>query len=128
MDKKITLTALVFGFVSIVLGAFGAHTLKKILEVDQLSSFETGVKFMMYHALFLLFIATNQLIDSKQKKIIYSLVLFGTILFSFSIFLLTTTAITGINFKFVGPITPIGGLFLIFSWGVTFYYIVVKKS
>ena len=54
MEKKILLTALIFGFVSIVLGAFGAHALKKVLSPDQLTSFEVGVRYMMYHALFLL--------------------------------------------------------------------------
>jgi uncharacterized membrane protein YgdD (TMEM256/DUF423 family) len=128
MNKKIILTGLLLGLISIILGAFGAHALKKVLTVDQLSSFETGVKYMMYHALFLLFVATNQLLESKQKKIVSILVLFGILFFSFSIFLLTTTAITGINFKFLGPITPFGGLLLIVAWLMTFYYIVVKKG
>ncbi len=127
MDKKIILTALFFGFISIVLGAFGAHALKKVLSVDQLSSFEVGVRYMMYHALFLLFIGTTQILLPEQKNIIYYLTLFGTLFFSVSIFLLSTSNATGINFKFLGPITPIGGLFLITSWALVFYYVIVKK-
>lgn len=127
MDKKIILTALIFGIISIVLGAFGAHALKKMLTVDQLSSFEIGVKYLMYQAFFLFFIGTTQMVLEKQKRNIYYFTLFGTILFSGSIFLLTTKTVSGIDFKFLGPITPIGGLFLILSWGITFYYIVVKK-
>lgn len=127
MEKKIILTALVFGFVSIVLGAFGAHALKKVLNPDQISSFEVGVRYLMYHALFLLFIGTTQFILLEQKSIIYYLALFGTLFFSVSIFLLSTGSVTGINFKFLGPITPIGGLLLITSWALAFYYVIVKK-
>lgn len=127
MDKKIILTALFFGFISIVLGAFGAHALKKVLTLEQLSSFEVGIRYMMYHALFLLFIGTTQFILPTQKNIIYYLTLFGTLFFSTSIFLLSTSNVTGIDFKFLGPITPIGGLLLITSWALVFYYVIVKK-
>ncbi len=112
MNKKIILTALVFGFVSIILGAFGAHALKKVLTLEQLSSFEVGVKYMMYHALFLLFVSMTTFMEMKQKKVVFYLTLFGTILFSGSIFLLTSGTIIGLNFKFLGPITPIGDYFL----------------
>jgi uncharacterized membrane protein YgdD (TMEM256/DUF423 family) len=128
MNKKIILTGLFLGFVSIVLGAFGAHALKKTLTIDQLSSFETGVKYMMYHALFLLFLGSNSFFEEKKRNIIFKLVLIGVLLFSFSIFLLTTSSVTGLNLGFIGPITPIGGLLLIVSWLLTFYYIVVKKG
>jgi uncharacterized membrane protein YgdD (TMEM256/DUF423 family) len=127
MDKKITLTALSFGFVSIVLGAFGAHKLKEVLTSDLLSSFEVGVRYMMYHALFLLFIGTTHFISDKQKGIIYYLTLLGTVFFSGSIFLLSTGNVMGIDFKFLGPVTPIGGLLLITSWALAFYYVIVKK-
>ena len=128
MDKKIILTALVFGFISIVLGAFGAHALKKVLTPEQLSSFEVGVRYLMYHGLFLLFIGTTQMLLPEQKKIVFYLTLLGTILFSGSIFLLASSGVMGLNFKFLGPITPIGGLFLIASWVISFYYISIKKA
>lgn len=127
MDKKIILTGLLLGFVSIVLGAFGAHKLKDILSAEHLSSFEVGVRYMMYHALFLLFIGNTPLLLDKQKNSIYYLALIGTLFFSLSIFLLTTTEVTRIDFKFLGPITPLGGLFLITSWAMAFYYVIVKK-
>ena len=128
MDKKIILTALVFGFISIILGAFGAHALKKVLTPEQLSSFEVGVRYLMYHGLFLLFIGTTQMLLPEQKNIVFYLTLFGTILFSGSIFLLSSSGVTGINFKFLGPVTPIGGLFLITSWIMAFYYMSIKKG
>ena len=68
MDKKIVSTAAFIGMITIILGAFGAHALKKLLLPEQLITFETGVKYQMYHALFLLFIGTTNLIDNHTKK------------------------------------------------------------
>ena len=116
MENRITITGLFFGVTSIILGAFGAHALKNYLTPEQLISFETGVKYQMYHALFLLFLAKNESINLKTKKTVYYLISIGVILFSFSIFLLTTKNVTSIDFKFLGPITPVGGLLLISGW------------
>lgn len=120
MDKKIVLVALVFGFVAIVVGAFGAHGLKKVLTTEQLASFEVGVRYLMYHALFLLFLGSTQMVLPEQKNLIFWLAVSGTVLFSGSIFLLTTSGATGVNFKFLGPITPIGGLLLLGAWAMLF--------
>jgi uncharacterized membrane protein YgdD (TMEM256/DUF423 family) len=128
MNKKVILTGIVFGFVSIVLGAFGAHALKKALTIEQLASFEVGVRYMMYHAFFLFFIGNTSLLTLAQKKVIYNLTFLGILLFSVSIFLLTTSLILGVNFKFLGSITPIGGVLLLLAWGITFYYIGIKKE
>jgi uncharacterized membrane protein YgdD (TMEM256/DUF423 family) len=118
MNKKITVTAALVGMIAIILGAFGAHALKKVLTPEQLISFETGVRYQMYQAFFLFFLATQNDILEKTKKIIYRLVVFGTLYFSGSIYLLSTMGITGINFKSIGFITPIGGLLLIVAWGL----------
>lgn len=127
MSQKIVLTALILGALAIVLGAFGAHGLKKFLTLEQLNSFETGVRYQMYHALFLLFVAQTNYVTDKQKMIIFLLTLFGIVLFSGSIYLLNTSSITNIKAKFLGPITPIGGLLLICSWIYLFYCIIAKK-
>ena len=127
MNKKIILTALIFGILSIVLGAFGAHALKKSLTLESLISFETGVKYLMYHALFLLFVGTSTFISETDKKIPYYLTGIGVMFFSGSLFLLTTSAATGIDFKFLGPVTPIGGLLLIMAWIWLFIKIMKKK-
>ncbi len=118
MNKKITATAALVGMIAIILGAFGAHALKKVLTPEQLISFETGVRYQMYQAFFLFFLATQNDILEKTKKIIYRLVVFGTLYFSGSIYLLSTMGITGINFKSIGFITPVGGLLLIVAWGI----------
>ena len=70
MDKKIISTGAILGMIAIILGAFGAHALKKVLSIEELSTFETGVKYQMYHAIFLLFIGMNSDIAKKIKKTI----------------------------------------------------------
>jgi uncharacterized membrane protein YgdD (TMEM256/DUF423 family) len=130
MDKKILSTAAVFGMIAIILGAFGAHGLKNVLTIEQLSTFETGVRYQIYHAFFLLFIGTTTLINQKLKKTIHSLTITGVLLFSGSIYLLATNSLTSIDFKIIGFITPIGGIFLIISWFLLFFDLIkpVKKK
>lgn len=121
MERKMTSVAALMGITAIILGAFGAHALKKQLSVEQLGSFETGVKYQMYHALFLLFLGMNTFLNEKVKKTVFQLVIFGVFFFSGSIYLLTTKAITRVDFKFIGIITPIGGVLLIMAWSVLFW-------
>ena len=127
MDKKIVSIAAFIGMITIILGAFGAHALKKLLLPEQLITFETGVKYQMYHALFLLFIGTTNLIDNQTKKIIFYTILIGILFFSGSIYLLATRFVTNIDFSIIGILTPIGGLFLIFGWFLLFYKIMTSK-
>ncbi|MEO0038595.1 MAG: hypothetical protein RIQ59_1806 [Bacteroidota bacterium] len=128
MNNKITATAAFFGMTAIILGAFGAHALKKVLTIDQLATFETGVKFQMYHALFLLFVGLNSHLSDKIKKIILNLTTTGIIFFSGSIYLLATDSLNTLNFKVIGFVTPIGGLLLISSWGVLMWNFLKKKA
>lgn len=128
MEKKIIITALILGMISIILGAFGAHALKKVLQPEQLTSFETGVRYQMYHALFLLFIATTNMIALKEKAVVFYLVLVGVILFSGSIYLLSTSTISGLKLRFLGPVTPLGGLLLIGSWAYLIYALLLKNN
>lgn len=129
MERKIIATAAFLGLTAIILGAFGAHALKNYLSPEQLISFETGVKYQMYHALFLLFLGlSGVLLADKTKKLMYWLVVLGVVFFSGSIYLLTTKNVTGMDFKFLGPITPIGGTLLITAWGILFVKVLNKKS
>lgn len=123
MERKITSVGAFMGILAIILGAFGAHALKEQLSVDQLTAFETGVKYQMYHALFLLFLGGNTLLDEKAKKTVFQFVIFGVIFFSGSIYLLTTKAVTGVDFKFIRVVTPIGGALLILAWSILFWNI-----
>ncbi|WP_298417000.1 DUF423 domain-containing protein [uncultured Kordia sp.] len=116
MRKKILVTGAILGCLAVILGAFGAHALKKILTVDQIASFETGVRYQMYHALLLLFIGVTPYIPSKMQKLLFVFILWGTILFSGSIYLLATNNSTSFDFTTIGFITPIGGTLLIVAW------------
>ncbi|MGE5943850.1 MAG: DUF423 domain-containing protein [Flavobacteriales bacterium] len=120
MNKNILITAAILGIISIVLGAFGAHALKALISSEMQQTFETGVRYQMYHALFLLFVGTTSLISEKAKKSIHYLVISGVILFSGSIYGLATNNLTVFDFKSIGFITPIGGLCFIVSWGILF--------
>jgi len=112
---------------AIILGAFGAHALKKVLTPEQLISFETGVRYQMYQAFFLFFLAAQNDILEKTKKTIYTLIISGVLFFSGSIYLLSTMGISGINFKSIGFITPLGGLLLILAWGMLGFSILKVK-
>jgi uncharacterized membrane protein YgdD (TMEM256/DUF423 family) len=128
MDKKILSAGAIFGLTAIILGAFGAHALKKVLSTEELATFETGVKYQMYHALFLLLIGFTSYLSDIAKKTIYFLVVFGVILFSGSIYLLATNNLSSFDFKVIGFITPIGGLLLIIAWGTLFFNLIKNKK
>jgi uncharacterized membrane protein YgdD (TMEM256/DUF423 family) len=128
MNRKIILVGSIFGVLAIILGAFGAHALKALLNENQLISFETGVRYQMYHALFLLFLGTTSFVTEKAKKMIFYMVILGVFIFSGSIYLLATNDLISIDFKFLGPITPIGGLLLIGAWTALFLNILKQKG
>ncbi|WP_040278418.1 DUF423 domain-containing protein [Psychroserpens damuponensis] len=112
-QQLIIATGALFGLLSVVFGAFGAHALKKILSTDQLHSFEVGVKYQMYHAIVLLVIGYNPNHISSATYWCFTL---GIILFSFSIYGLILSDAKGKKLRFLGPITPIGGLLLVTGW------------
>ena len=128
MNKNIMATGAIFGILAVILGAFGAHALKKMLDFQQLNTFETGVRYQMYHALFLLFLGLVPGLTEGKKKVIYYFILFGVILFSGSIYLLATNNLTAFNFNVIGFVTPIGGLLLIIGWGLVLLSFLNKKS
>lgn len=123
MSQFTLLFASILGGLAVVFGAFGAHALKKILSDDQLKSFETGVKYQMYHAIVLLIIGFNfKLETASEKYMVYSFMA-GVVLFSFSIYGLVISSTKNKKLTFLGPITPLGGLLLIIGWSLLFYTI-----
>jgi uncharacterized membrane protein YgdD (TMEM256/DUF423 family) len=116
MDRKIIATAAFLGMTAIILGAFGAHALKKVLGVSELTTFETGVKYQMYNALFLLFIGTSKAITDKVKKVIFYTIFSGVFLFSVSLYFLAINKLLPFDFRPFGFVTPIGGLLLLVGW------------
>jgi len=110
-----------FGFTAVIFGAFGAHLLKKKLTTDQLQSFETGVKYQMYHGIVLLVLGFNLNIDTLVDTFSICAFIVGTILFSFSIYGLVISSANNKKMRLLGPITPLGGLFLVLGWGLLIY-------
>lgn len=110
-----------YGLTAVILGAFGAHVLKKSFTADQLNSFETGIKYQMYHALLILMLSFNLNLDTVLEKNLLYCLMIGTFLFSFSIYGLCFSAAKGNKLRLLGPITPVGGLFLVVGWVLLFY-------
>jgi len=106
-------TAAFFGMLSVIFGAFGAHALKKILTKDQLHSFEVGVKYQMYHAIVLLVLGFT---PNPVSAATYWCFTLGIIIFSFSIYGLVLSDAKGKKLRFLGPVTPVGGLLLVIGW------------
>jgi len=105
-----------YGTFSIILGAFGSHLFKKILSEQRLQSFEIGVKYQMYSAIYLLIIGFFLNFDTILEKTSSITMILGVFLFSVSIYLLSFSEVWNVNLKFLGPVTPIGGLLMILSW------------
>jgi|SRR6056297_1780926 len=110
-----------YGFLAVIFGAFGAHALKKKLTPELLQSFETGVKYQMYHAILLLVLGFNLNFDKPLDSAIVNCFIFGTLLFSFSIYALCLGAAKGNKPRFLGPVTPLGGLLLVAGWALLLY-------
>ena len=123
MNRNLSLTAFL-GFLAVVLGAFGAHTLKQKIGLDQLKVFETGVKYQMYHVLVLLFVNSYTNFSNKIKNRISFFFFIGILFFSGSLYLLSTQIIAS---KYIGPITPLGGLFFIIGWLLLAFQFIKQK-
>ena len=105
----------VFILLGILLGAFGAHSLKNHISVEELQSIKTGLQYQMYHGLALIFIGFNVNKIKNSAMICWGFIS-GTLLFSCSIYLLALDHFMGIDLGFLWPVTPIGGTVLIASW------------
>lgn len=112
-QQLIIATGAFFGMLSVIFGAFGAHALKKILSDEQLKNFEVGVKYQMYHAILLVVLGFN---PTSLSAATYWCFTIGILLFSFSIYGLVLSSAKGKKLRFLGPITPIGGLLLVTGW------------
>ncbi|WP_293879423.1 MULTISPECIES: DUF423 domain-containing protein [unclassified Sphingobacterium] len=118
MQNFVIITAALLGGIAIILGAFGAHAFKKILSAEKIESFEVGVRYQMYTALTLLALGFNLSFEYQSERVAFYLFTLGTILFSGSIYFLSFAEYWRKNLKFLGPITPLGGLLMIAGWVV----------
>ena len=106
-----TLCAGALGAIGVLLGAFGAHALKARLEPGQLASWNTAVEYHLLHAVALLALGLFSTATSRSVQLPASLFVAGVVLFSGSIYLLVLT-----QQRWLGPVTPIGGLCFIAGW------------
>ena len=116
MIKTLLLFGISFCLLSVIMGAFGAHALKGKLSDYSMSVYDKAVLYQFFHAFAILFIAVlGRLFSTQEFNVCGILFIFGIVLFSGSLFILAITDV-----KWVGAITPIGGIFFIISWSVLF--------
>ncbi|NRD19143.1 DUF423 domain-containing protein [Winogradskyella eckloniae] len=128
MNKKLLIAGSFLGIIGIILGAWAAHGLEKLVDENAVKSFETGVRYQMYHAFLLLLLGGTTFINLKVKKVVFYLVLLGVFLFSGSIYGLSTNTIYSFNFEIFAILTPFGGLSLIIAWIVMLIGILKTKD
>ncbi|WP_417876393.1 DUF423 domain-containing protein [Winogradskyella sediminis] len=128
MDKKLLVAGSILGILGIILGAFAAHGLEKLVDANAIKSFETGVRYQLYHCFFLLILGGTSFVNLKMKNIIFYLVLAGVLCFSGSIYGLATNNLSSFDFKTIAMITPLGGLLLIIAWVVMLIGILRKQK
>jgi len=129
MNRRFLIAGALLGIFAVILGAFAAHGLKGSISVESLSSFETGVRFQMYHALLLLIIGSLQLFQEKELNSVFYLICAGIFLFSGSIYLLSTGSMSGVDFTSLALLTPLGGTLLIIGWVILLLkFIKLKKK
>lgn len=129
MYKPFLIAGTIFGLLSVVLGAFGAHALQQMISDEKLiHAFQTGVQYQVFHAFALLAVGIlHEKFPSKLIRWSGKLFVAGIILFSGSLYLLAFLNGQGGMFgKIIGPLTPIGGVLFILGW--FFLLIVVMKK
>jgi len=113
MNNLLLVLAAINGFVAVSLGAFAAHGLRSMLGPDLLATFQTGVQYHMYHALAMLAVGilVTQFPAQTGLRVAGYLFLAGILIFSGSLYVL---ALSGI--RWLGAITPIGGVAFLAGW------------
>ncbi|MCB0686085.1 MAG: DUF423 domain-containing protein [Saprospiraceae bacterium] len=114
---------------AVILGAFGAHALADKLSAHQLQSYHTGVQYQFLHSLaILVFGALSFHLPETKLRWPIMLIGMGILLFSGSIYLLSTADLTGIPKGILGPITPIGGILFIAGWFSLAYKLIKTEN
>lgn len=129
MNRNLLVSGAFFGMIAIILGAFGAHGLKPLLNAEAIATFETGVKYQMYSALFMLVLGGLPMVSEKVKRTCFYLTTIGILFFSGSIYFLATNSLTTFDFRVIALFTPLGGTLLITAWLVLLIsFIKLKKK
>ncbi|MFD2187631.1 DUF423 domain-containing protein [Aquimarina celericrescens] len=116
VNKTILITGAVLGLIGVLLDAFGAHGLEKLVDTKSIDSFKTGVRYQMYHAIVCIILGNMTVLNMTSKRRIFYFFIGGITLFSGSIYLLAIDEALGMSLSSIGFITPLGGLLLIFGW------------
>lgn len=122
MQKRAMVFVGISGCLAVILGAFGAHGLagkveEGVLTVKDLDAYKTAVYYQLFHTMAILGVFAVKDKFPLYNKLTGTLFMTGIVLFSGSIYLLSTQALTGMNFRWLGPVTPLGGLCFIGAWG-----------
>lgn len=128
MVRAFLISGTIFGMIAVILGAFGAHAFETLLDAAALKSYETGVRYQMYHALLLLLLGILKITGINPGKWSFWLFVSGIVLFSGSIYLLATNDLTGFDFRKIALVTPLGGSLLIAGWLVLLTKFIKLKS
>lgn len=121
--RKFVKIGFIMSALGVVLGAFGAHFLKKYLDEAALNTFEIGVRYQMIHAIAIIVLGLHhrKFKESSLNSALWLMVI-GILLFSGSLYALSTKSIWGSDaFNFIGAITPMGGLSFISAWLILFF-------
>ena len=127
INKNIVITAALLAALTIMVGAFGAHGLKELISEKSLVSFETGVRYQMYHVIVMLLLGLSTGVLPKTQKWVFCFFIIGILFFSGSIYLLALNEFLPFDAKFIAFTTPIGGFLLIIGWLRLAYGVIVNK-
>lgn len=115
-QNSLLLFAGVSGLSAVALGAFGAHGLKPLLSQEMLNAYESGVRYQFYHTLAVLFLSYHSYTSLPFVKRAVMFFILGIILFSGSLYLMSLASIAGNTWRWLGPVTPFGGLCFMLGW------------
>ena len=123
--RKIVMIAAIIRDLGVLFGAFGAHGVKDKIDPTRYAAYRVGIEYLFFHIVPLLYLA--QQANSKRVMTISYMFILGIVCFTGSNILMTTEAIHRINFHFLWPVTPLGGLLFVIAWLMLAYYFFSKK-
>jgi len=123
MEKSYLISGTLFILLSIILGAFGSHALRPVLPESSFYGYTVATHYLGFQGLCLLVIGLLQA-HYEIPTLVYQGLFWGTVVFSGSILLLTLGKLMAWNLRFLGPVTPIGGLMLLLSWGLLLLFFI----
>lgn len=122
MTKRFLITVGILGVISIILGAFGSHLLNGKISDENMRIFDTALTYQIYHTVALLSLTfMNRYLSRSYLELIYYFFVVGIVLFSGSLYVLSTSEVTNIIIGFMGFLTPIGGISLALGWMVVIF-------